>query len=463
MNSTYSKPIKPVKYLKCDVAVIGAGPAGSCAAISAARNGMNVILVEQGGCAGGMATQGLVGPFMTCYDKSGKNQIIKGMFEEIVEDLVDIGGAIHPSKIRKQTAYTSWIEKGHDHVTPFDSEKLKLVLDGLLVKEGIRVLYHTTFTTPVIEENAIKGVIVYSKSGFEQIDAKAVIDCTGDADVAAASGVSFEKGNKETGASQPATMFFRMCNVDDEAIEADIEKNKGNFYRKDGVNYRSFHWWVEKAKKNGDWDLDRTSLGLYKGVHPDEWCANISRLMNIDSTDNESMTRGEIEGRRQVDEIFRMIRKYIPGCQDARLMSTGSTLGIRESRHIDGMYRLELEDILEGKVPDDSILVCANSVDVHGRFGPSSNEYITMKDGEYYGLPYRCLVPNGVDGLLVAGRSLSASSEAAGAVRVMPPVMAMGQAAGTAAALAVKSEQSFRGLDTDKLKDALIEQKAFLG
>lgn len=447
--------------LSADVVVVGGGPAGLCAAVSAARQGVRVILVEQGGACGGMATRGLVGPFMTCYDRDGKNMIIRGIFEEIVDRMVERGFAIHPSQVRAGTAFTSWIVVGHEHVTPFEPEGLKLVLDEMIEESGVKVLYHTDFLRPVMDGNTITGVLVSSKRGLETIGAKVVVDCTGDGDVAERSGVPYEMGNEELGLMQPATMFFHICNTDPEKIEADIQANIHNFYRKDGVNYRSFHWRVAEAKAAGDWSLKRVSIGLFRMPKPDEWCVNTSRLMGVDATDNESLTQAEIEGRKQADEILHFLRKYVPGCENARIKSTGSYVGIRESRHIQGDYRLTAEDLLECKVPEDSILLAANSVDVHGRFGPTSNEYVPI-NGEYYGVPYRSLIAKGVEGLLLAGRCVSADSTAAGAIRVMPPCMAMGQAAGTAAAMSVQGGHSPRALDAQELRAELKKNGAYL-
>lgn len=447
--------------LSADVLVVGGGPAGFCAAVAAAREGVRVILVEQSGCCGGMATNGLVGPFMTCYDREGKEMIIRGIFEEVVNRMVTRGYAIHPAEVRAGTAYTSWIEAGHDHVTPFEAEGLKLVIDEMLMEAGVKVLYHTTFLQPVLQDNLIVGVVVDSKRGMELIRATVVVDCTGDGDVAARSGVPYEMGNEEQGIMQPATMFFRIGGVDANKVEKEIQAHRHEFYRKDGVNYRSFHWLVSRARENGDWTLKRVSVGLYRMPKPDEWCVNTSRLMNIDSTDNESLTEAEMLGRKQADEIFRFIRKYIPGCENARLLSTASHVGIRESRHIQGEYRLSTADLLECRVPEDSILLAANSVDVHGRFGPTSNEYVTI-NGSYYGVPYRSLLPVQVDQMLLAGRCISSDSTAAGAVRVMPPCMAMGQAAGIAAAIAVKSQCTVREIDVQLLRIRLKENGAYL-
>ncbi len=449
------------RIFETDVLVVGGGPAGACAAITAARHGARVLLVEQGGSCGGMATAGLVGPFMTSYDAKGETMIIRGIFEEIVDRLVARGFAIHPSEVMGGTAFTSWIKIGHDHVTPFESEGLKLVLDEMLSEAGVKILYHTTFLEPIVKESTITGIKIASKSGIDTVNATVVIDCTGDGDVAARAGVPFEMGNEELGLMQPATMFFHISHVDSDAVEADIQANLHNFYRRDGVNYRSLHWRVSEAREAGDWTLKRVSIGLFRMPKKDEWCVNTSRMMGVDSTDNESLTAAELEGRRQADEILRFLRKYVPGCADARLKSTASHVGIRESRHIKGQYRLTADDLISSKVPADSVFIAANSVDVHGRFGPTSNEY-TPIEGNYYGVPYRSLLPVGVEGLLLAGRCVSADSTAAGAIRVMPPCMAMGQAAGTAAALAIKKGITPAALDAGELIATLKKDGVYL-
>lgn len=447
--------------LSVDVLVIGGGPAGVCAAIAAARNGAKTLLIEQNGFSGGMATAGLVGPFMTCYDKSGSTMVIRGLFAELVDRLVERGGAIHPSLVQAGTPYTSWIVQGHDHCTPFDAELLKVLLDDMLQEAGVDILYHTSFLRPILEGDNLVGAEVMRREGPAEVRAAVTIDCTGDGDVAYRAGVPCEKGNAK-GVMQPATMFFRINNVDSKALEADIERNKDNFYRKDGVNYRSLHWRVSEAREAGDWPLNRVSIGIFRCVRDDEWAVNTSRIMGVDATDSRSLTLGEITGRQQVQIIMRFLNKYVPGCENARLMSTGSTLGIRESRHIQGEYTLTLDDVLEGRVTEDAVVLCSNSVDIHGRYGPMSNEYITVQNGEYYGIPYRCLVPRKMDGLLAAGRCLSAQSEAAGAVRVMPPCMAMGQAAGTAAALAARQGVPPRRIDAGALQAQLRQDGAFL-
>ncbi|MBR2615810.1 MAG: FAD-dependent oxidoreductase [Clostridia bacterium] len=444
-----------------DVLVIGGGPAGLCAAIASARQGAKTLLVEKASFCGGMATAGLVAPFMTCYDSGGSTLLIRGLFEEIVNRLVEMGGAIHPSEIPTASAFTSYITAGHIHVTPFRAESLKLLADRMLAEAGVRVLYHTSLVDAITEGERVTRVIVAKKEGLFAIDAKVIVDCTGDGDCAVAAGAPYTVGN-EKGKMQPATMFFRIGNVDSKKIDADIEANLDNFYRKDGVNYRSLHWHVSRAREAGDWTLNRVSIGLFRGVEEDEWSINTSRIMDIDGTRSESLTLGEQKGREQVDEIFAFLKKYVPGCENAKLLQTGSTLGIRETRHIEGMKTLTTDDVLNCRVPEDSVLIAANSVDVHGKFGPTSNEYITLPEGKYYGIPYGCLVPKGFSNLLVAGRCLSADSTAAGAVRVMPPCMAMGQAAGCAAAISQLEGTDVRKLDVSKLRKTLEQNGVLL-
>ncbi len=459
--STYTYRKNIPSDLACDVLVIGGGPAGLCAAIAAARHGADTLLIEQQGFCGGMATAGLVAPFMTCYDSGGDTMLIRGLFEEIVDRLVATGDAIHPSKVEASTAFTSYIQLGHIHVTPFKAEGLKLLADKMLAEAGVRVLYHTSFIDAEAKDGIITKVIVSCKEGLRAITPQFVVDCSGDGDCAAAAGAEYILGNGN-GRIQPATMFFRIGNVDTAKVDADIYENRNNFYRKDGVNYRSLHWWVEKARQAGDWTLDRVSVGLFRGVDPDEFSINTSRVMGIDGTKSESLTRGEQEGRWQVKHIFDFLVKYVPGCENAKLLQSGSTLGIRETRHVCGLKTLVVDDLLNCCVPDDSILLAANSVDVHGRFGPRSNEYIALPEGRCYGIPYGTLVPRDFGNLLVGGRPISAESDAAGAIRVMPPCMGIGQAAGTAAAMAVARGVDARQLDVAKLRAQLKADNVML-
>ena len=440
--------------IESEVVVVGGGPAGLCAAVAAARGGAKVILVEKNAFCGGMATAGMVAPFMTCYDSGGDKMLIRGIFEELVERLIAVGGAIHPSKVESKTAFTSYIDKGHVHVTPFKAETLKIVADEMLTEAGVRILYHTQLVDAEAEGDRVTRIIVAMKEGLASIRAKAFIDCTGDGDLAAKAGAAYTVGNAH-GKMQPATMFFTVGGVDVSKVDEDIAKNWDNFYRKDGINYRSLHWRVSEAREAGDWPLDRVSIGLFRGVEEDEFSINTSRVMNIDGTKSESLTEGEIAGRQQVRIIFNFLKKYVPGFENSRLILSGSTLGIRETRHIEGIRTLTVDQILNCEVPEDSIMLAANSVDVHGKYGPKSNEYITIPEGKCYGVPYGTMIPPAFSNLAVAGRPISADCEAAGAIRVMPPCMGIGQAAGTAVAMAVLGGYDLRTLDVKALREKL--------
>ena len=440
--------------LESDIVVVGGGPAGLCAAVAAARGGAKVMLVEKNAFCGGMATAGMVAPFMTCYDSGGDKMLIRGIFEELVERLIAVGGAIHPSKVESKTAFTSYIDKGHVHVTPFKAESLKIVADEMLTEAGVKILYHTQLVDAEAEGDLVTRIIVAMKEGLASIRAKAFIDCTGDGDLAAKAGAAYTIGNAQ-GKMQPATMFFTVGGVDVSKVDEDIAKNWDNFYRKDGINYRSLHWRVSEARENGDWPLDRVSIGLFRGVEEDEFSINTSRVMNIDGTKSESLTEGEIAGRQQVRIIFNFLKKYVPGFENSRLILSGSTLGIRETRHIKGIKTLTVDQILNCEVPEDSIMLAANSVDVHGKYGPKSNEYITIPEGKCYGIPYGTMIPPVFSNLAVAGRPISADCEAAGAIRVMPPCMGIGQAAGTAVAMAVLGGYDLRTLDVKALREKL--------
>lgn len=450
-----------VNNYNTDVVIVGGGPAGICAACAAADQGSKVMLIEQYGFVGGMATAGLVAPFMTCYDSGGGTKLIRGLFEELVNRMIKEGAALPPEEIGAPSSFTSYITNGHIHVTPFDAEALKRIAEQMLIERGVDLLYYTTYVSSLMSNNKIDEILVHNKSGFASIKAKVFIDCTGDADVAARSGAQFIMGNGN-GKMQPTSLFFRIGNVDLSKIEKDIEEHKNDFYRKDGVNYRSFHWHVSKAREAGDWDLARVSIGLFRGVKEDEWSVNTSRIMDIDGTDAESLTRGSIQGRLQVDQIFRFLVKYVPGCENARLLCSGSHLGIRETRHIVGLSTLTADNVLEGKIPEDSIMVAANSIDIHGKFGPLSNQYVTLPEGKYYGVAFGTMVPKDFDNLLVAGRCISAESDAAGAIRVMPPCMALGQAAGVAAALMTEQSIKAKDLSVSQLQAVLREQNVYL-
>lgn len=438
-----------------DVLVVGAGPAGIAAAISSARNGATTTLIEKNGFVGGNLTAGLVGPCMTSYSLDGEQQLIKGIFEEMVLQMEKIGGALHPSGIPAGSEYCGFIDYGHARVTPFDPEAVKLCATEMLVEAGVKIQLHTFVADTLVENGAVRGVIAASKSGLQAFKAEVTVDCSADADVAVRGGAEYELGRPEDGLTQPMTMFFRVANVDDDAVRGYVAQHPDD--------YRPFASLVAQAKEKGEFPVQRRGVGLYKTLEPGVWRINTSRMHHLDGTNVQDLTTGEIEGRRQVAALMRFFRKWLPGFEQAVLLDTAAVVGVRETRRIVGEYVLTVGDLAEGREFEDVIALCGYPVDIHSPTGDGGGADGTYQTANVYQIPYRSLVPAMLDGVLVAGRSLSATHEAQGATRVMPPSFAMGEAAGAAAALSVKNNVRPRDVSISLLQRTLVQQGAYLG
>ena len=450
---SYTKDV-PVAA-ETDVLVVGGGPAGIAAAVASGRTGAKTVLVERFGFLGGNATAGLVGPFMTSYSQDGKIQLIKGVFEELVERAEALGGAIHPREVEGGSEYAGFITYGHHRVTPFDPEAVKLVAAEMCLEAGVELRLHTFVVDTLVEHGGVAGVLVASKSGLEAIRSKVTVDCSADADVAARAGVPFHQGREEDGLTQPMTLFFRVGNVDDAKVISYV--NQMN-------EYRPFTSIVKAARERGEFPIPREAIGVYRTPHPGIWRVNTTRLHQLDGTDVQDLTKAEIEGRRQVMFLMKFFREECPGFENAMLLDTAATIGVRETRRIVGAYTLTADDLASGREFDDVIALCGYPIDIHsptGTGGTMNKE--AFECANVYQIPYGCLVPSGADRLLVAGRCVSASHEALGAIRVMPPAFAMGQAAGTAAALAVAEGVEPRNVPVEWLQETLVKSGAYLG
>lgn len=444
------------KDYQTDVLVIGGGPAGFGAAVAAARNGAKTMLIEQMSVLGGMSTSGLVGPFMTCYDNDCTEQVVRGIFDELCVRTEEKGGAIHPSKISGMNTYNSYYFASHEHVTPYQSEVLAVVMDEMVTEAGVKVLFNTQLADVITKDGKIEQVIVLMKEGLAVIKAECYIDCTGDADAAARAGVPVWKGDKETGVMQPATLFFEVGNVDRESFCAELEANRD---RLDNHMGNAYSWRVEEGKKSGEWKIDKNEIGMYEQPIPGRFKVNTTRMSYVDSTDTEQVTAAMMEGRRQIQDILAFMKKNIPGCENVELIQVAPCLGVRESRHIVGKYELTTEDVLHKAIFDDAVCTFAYALDVH--LSEGGGVIFTCVD-QYYTIPYRCLLPVNCDNLLVAGRCICGSSEAAASYRVMPACMALGQAAGTAAAIAVRNQIAPENVPIGELKSTLAAQGAVI-
>lgn len=429
---------------KTDVLVVGGGCAGLAAAICAARHGAKVLLAEAGSCLGGMGTAGLVGPFMTCYDPAGERQVIKGIYDEFVRRMAARKGAIPPEDCHAGDSYCGYRIPGHDHCASFSAESFKAVAEDLCEEAGVELLYGALFLRAVMNEagDIITGAVFATKMGLIQIDARQVIDCTGDGDVAAASGAPFLYGD-DAGLTQPSSLFFTIRGVD----KAKLEKLRTETGRYESIFFQKE---IMQEMEEGRYHVPRNKVAIYEC--PDgTFRVNMSRVQMHNGLDPFEVTRATVAARRQIPEIMDLLRRIVPGCEQIELVQTASVLGQRETRRIEGDFVLTGEDLRHSRHFEDDVFIAGNSIDMHG--GNSVN-YQPAK-GAAYGVPYRILLPAKVKNLLVAGRAASMDREALAAIRVMPPVFAMGQAAGTAAAMCIAENTEPAQVDIGTLRDLL--------
>ncbi len=433
------------KQYECDVLVCGGGVSGFAAAVSSARNGAKTILIESGGFLGGTATKGLVGPFMTCYDAEGKNQIIRGLFSELVERLVEEGGAVHPSKCPGCDAYSGYRMTGHIGVTPFDYEVLKRVLEKMCIEAGVKLLYHTTLIGCEKEANRITHAYAADGNDIITIKASAFIDTTGSASLAQKAGAETMRG-REDRILQTASMFFTITGVDGEFLDRHMSEHTDMRER----------FFMDEMK---GFPCGTLKLRIFK--NPDDtWTVNMAQVdEQINELDGEVITNAEISQRQQIAEIVTFLKKNIPGLENIKLVKTGSDIGIRESRRMVGKTVFSVGDIMSAKKFDDRIAVSANSIDIHQKVGVA---YTAHAKDNYY-IPLSCLISINMDNLLGAGKCVSADKYAFAAIRVMPPCIAMGEAAGVTAALAAKRNISADAVPYADVQKILLENGAYLG
>jgi len=404
--SAYTAPIRDL--WTTDVLVIGSGSAGATAAITAAREGASVALVERYGFMGGISTQ-VLDTFYGFYTPGQQpRKVVGGIPDLVVDELLRRGKAV----LRPNTY-------GAGQGITYDPETLKLIWERLATAAGVRILYHTFVVDALMEGDRVAGVVAVNKGGFVQLKARVVIDASGDADVAAAAGVPYESA--ADGPVQSLTTTFRLLNVDVARARA---------VRKDEL-----HALMARAIEDG-YALPRREGSVHITPLDGVMATNMTRVANIDATDPEQLTRAEIEGRRQAEEYARFLIERVPGYERAVLGSLSTQIGVRESRRIFGAYRLTRADVLGARKFADAIARCGAPIEDHHAGSDTIWEY--LPEGETYDIPYRCLLPEKVEGLLVAGRCLSAEHDAHASVRSMGQCMAMGQAAAVAATLAAR-------------------------
>jgi ribulose 1,5-bisphosphate synthetase/thiazole synthase len=442
----------PVR-MKVDVLVVGGGPSGLIAAQAAAEDGLNVPLIDSRSFVGGNMTIGL--PILGFLGQKG-NQIIKGIPQKFIDRLKAVNGA---SEHRPCPLHMS--------LTIVEPEAVKNVGLEMLKEAGVNVLLYVFFAGVVMDGDTIKGVIIESKAGREVILAKTIIDCTGDADVAFKAGVECEQGN-EQGGVQPPTLMFCLGNVDTEKLRLSISEEPrtyltdfipNEYFGQNNqfivVGLRSL---IKKAQDDGlELPTERTIIitGLGKG---EAWI-NMTRVNGLDGTNPASLTHGEIEGRRQIKDIQKYLIEYVPGFENAHFTKMAPFIGIRETRRIVGKYVMTADDILQCGRFNDAIAVASYPLDLHH---PQGGGCTLEWCGDCYDIPYRSLIPKKIENLIVAGRCISTTHEAMSAIRVMAPCMAMGEAAGRAAKMAVRQNIAPSAIDVQELRAELVEKGAYL-
>lgn len=415
-----------------DVIIAGGGVSGSTAAIACARMNVKTLLIERYGFCGGTLTNSGVGPMMTFH--AGDKQIVDGIAQEIVDELVKRGAS--PGHIDDMTGYAS-------SVTPFDAEELKHVLDDMLIESGCNILYHTMVSGCSIEDGRLKSVKVSNKKGIYDIKGKVFIDATGDGDLFFFSKVPFFKGREQDGLCQPMTMNLKISGVDTKKIREVILKDPQNHNvavdkvsSVERISVSGFKKELALAKANREIDFEREVVLFFETNNPGEVILNMTRIIKKDAVCPEDLTLAEIEGRKQAAQAFKFLKKRIPGFEDSVLISTGTQIGIRESRRVMASYILTKEDLLSSKQFPDTVAKGGYPIDIHN---PSGNftQSVHLAPGQVYNIPYRSMLNDYVPNLIISGRCIGATHEAGAAIRVTPIAMAIGQACGSAAALSI--------------------------
>ncbi|GIP37257.1 hypothetical protein J31TS4_05370 [Paenibacillus sp. J31TS4] len=438
-----------------DVAVLGGGPAGIAAALAAARAGAKTILVERYGFLGGMSTAALVYPWMTFHTAAGR-QVIRGIAQEIVDRLVERDAS--PGHLRDTIGFVHTL-------TPYNPEVYKALVFELLKEAGVRLLLHSLVTHTDVKDGRIAGVGIHTKSGPGLIRAKVFVDASGDGDVAYLSGAPWEQGN-EANKVQPMTMKFRMKGVRLDEVKTYMIRHPEEFYEKsliselDRLPLTGVMGFYSKWKE-AELPIPREGLLFFTGPGEDEVLVNVSRISGLDPTKVEELTEAEMEGRRQVFLLEAFFRSQIPGFADARVIGTGAQVGVRETRRIVGEYVLQGRDVLAGRRFDDVIARSGYPIDIHNPEGVGVTANF-IREGGAYDIPYRSIVPRGIENLLLAGRCISTSHEAQATTRLTPSCMAIGQAAGAAAAIAAGQRLAVNDVPMAELHRELLRGDALL-
>lgn len=441
-----TESVKLQKSTSFDVVVCGGGTAGFCAAVASARNGARTALIERFGMLGGtMTVGGVSAPAM--FHAHGK-QIIAGIGWELMTDLADHGYATLPPEP---------FDLAHPQMSvELNAFQAAVFIDAMVEKAGVKVYFHQPVAYVCAENGHVSSVLIATNSGLERIEGKVFIDCTGDGSVAVMAGAEYEISDE----LQPASLNSIFANV--QPAEKDYAAIHADFMQRVSTGEMDEHdiWGC---------NTDGTCAGKGRGRGYDlskcyaiNMGNNLNHVYPFNGADNESRTRGEIEGRKSIARTIRWLNENVPGYENAYVASLSPLVSARESRRILGNAYITREDYVKGVQPKDSVCFSFYPIDIHRgtENAPLDNEY--MAEGDVPGIPYGALVARGFDNLMMAGRIASGDRGAQSAFRVQASCMAMGEAAGTAAAMASREGIGANAVDVSTLRETLHHQGAIV-
>jgi Succinate dehydrogenase/fumarate reductase, flavoprotein subunit len=438
---------------KTDILVAGGGTAGVVAAIAAARSGMDVILVEQFGSLGGSAVNALVTPLMDTGVEG--NPLCSSISEEI----------------NNRIANTGFGGRGEYGSGFFDPEMMKFVLEEMAVEYGVKLLYYTYITDAVMQDGVIQGIIAENKGGRSSILSKRVIDCTGDGDVCVKAGARYDKGDSRTGKNQPVSIRYIMDGVDIDRFSEFIKTYDPAFEYEKPYFHTASVWgrdWAltpvfQKAYEAGDITFEDGAYWQVFGIpgKRNVLAFNCPEIFDrVDGTNPQDLTYAQVNGKKAIIRLMKFYRKYFSGFEDAYITNVAPMVGIRESRRIKCLYTLSDEDVFYQKKFTDFIARSNYPVDIHGLELTLDKPQSDDIGNPYYEIPYRCLVVEGIKGLLTAGRCISSTFAAQGSLRIQPTARATGEAAGIAAALSIKNNVELADICGEDVRTEMIKYGA---
>lgn len=456
-RQTVTEPQREIPIsARAEVLVVGGGTAGTAAALAAARAGAQTLVIERGGFVGGTGTAGLMCLYTLPYDK------IYGICREIVDGMAEEGGAVRGP------------------VIPFEPESFKRVALAKLRTAGARFLFYTWTVGTILEGSRAKGVIIENKSGRQAVLADVIIDASGDGDVAVQAGAQYVVGRDQDNKMRPMTIVFKMGPVDVRTIAEYRQKNPHDFSPDPGhnvldlmqriVRLDGFFSIIRSGRDRGVLDPEMHYLRLY-GIAGEtgNLYVNTVRIYGLDGTKAEEMTQAQLRGVQQIEALVKFLRAEVPGFARAELLETAVSIGVRETRRIVGDYALTVEDCREARrFPDALATAFAHmvpGVEIHspdGGEGDANDPYVAglVLPFNEFSVPLRCLLPQGLEGILTAGRCISTTHEADGWTRSQPIVMQVGQGAGVAAAIAARDRVVPRRVDLKQVHATLGAQGA---